>query len=164
MLARMRSSPSSGAPVIAADRSPESFAELADRVRVLLAEDDVEMRRMIVAKLEGAGLEVIELPDGGELLAYLVTCAGFMNLFRAPDVVVSDMRMPGSSGLEVLSAIRKNGWSLPFILITAFGSDEVLEEARALGVAAVLDKPFNLDALVAAIRVAALSKLPPHRC
>jgi DNA-binding response OmpR family regulator len=69
-----------------------------------------------------------------------------------PSVIVTDLRMPGVSGLSVLRTIREYGWRVPVVLITAFGSEETLNEAARLDAAIVLHKPFELDDLRMAIR------------
>ena len=64
------------------------------------------------------------------------------------DVIVSDIRMPGVSGLSVLAGLREIEGIPPIILITAFGDEETHAEADRLGAAAVLDKPFEMATLL----------------
>jgi CheY-like chemotaxis protein len=125
--------------------------------RILIAEDDREMRHLLASVLSRDGCQVVEAQDGRELLSHIGSL-----LLRSPDaialdLIVSDVRMPGRSGLEVLAGLRRADWATPFILITAFGSDEIHREARRLGVAAVFDKPFELDEL----RASVLRLVPP---
>ncbi len=109
------------------------------------------MRRFLAATLRKDGYEVIEARTGAELIDLVA------DLLRRPtgrpafDLIVSDQRMPGLTGLEVLEGVQGNNWSPPFIMITAFGSDEFEEEARRAGAAAVFDKPFDIDDLRMAI-------------
>ena len=118
------------------------------RPRVAIAEDNDEMRHLIAATLRGDGYDVVEAGDGTELIACLESLAGAQGPARtAVELIVSDLRMPGLSGLDVLGAIRDGEWRTPFILITAFGDEETHREAHDLGAAAVLDKPFDLDRL-----------------
>ncbi len=118
------------------------------RPRVAVAEDNVEMRRLIAATLRGDGYEVVEAGDGTELIARLEALGGAQGPARtAVELIVSDLRMPGLSGMDVLGAIRDGNWRTPFILITAFGDEETHREAEDLGAAAVLDKPFDLERL-----------------
>ena len=63
------------------------------------------------------------------------------------DVIVSDERMPGVLGSEVLAGLREAQWPTPFILITGFGDEKTHQEAFRLGASAVFDKPFDLDDL-----------------
>ena len=119
--------------------------------RILVAEDDREMRRLLVWNLRKAGFEVIECSDGWELLNHL----GNPVLSGEPDnfdLVVSDIRMPGVTGLEVLEGIHETEWFAPMILITAFGSEEVHRQADKYGAADIFDKPFEIDDLIRRIR------------
>jgi CheY-like chemotaxis protein len=119
-------------------------------LRILLAEDDREMRRLITTSLSDEGFEVIEASDGKRLLDLIAS--QLLTPERDPvDLVISDLRMPGPTGLEVLAGLRNDDWATPFILITAFGDEETHEEARRLGAVAVFDKPFDLDDLKTAI-------------
>jgi DNA-binding response OmpR family regulator len=115
--------------------------------RVLLAEDDAELRRFLATTLRRDGYEVIEAKNGDELLS-LIGSQILSPLDRpAIDLVVSDIRMPGQSGLRVLASLRRADWGTPVVLITAFGDRETHEEARRLGAVAVFDKPFDIDDL-----------------
>lgn len=125
--------------------------------RVLLAEDDREMRALLASALRRDGYEVIEAHSGFNLLEEMGVL--LQHGEAAPvDLIISDQRMPGFLGLEILSGLRQAGWSLPFILITGFGDRETHEEARRLGATAVFDKPFDLDEL----RAAVLGVFQPH--
>jgi CheY-like chemotaxis protein len=119
---------------------------------VLLADDDPEMRRMLARALRKWGYSVLEAHDGAHLAALLDTLVlrerdGPLQI----DVVVSDVRMPGASGLQSLAHVRRAGGAVPMILMTAFGDPELHLEARQLGAAAVFDKPFDVDDLCTAI-------------
>ena len=116
-------------------------------IRVLLAEDDPEMRWALAWYLRHDGYEVVEVKDGTELEAVIRAATDGTYGEEPVDLVVSDVRMPGKSSLEVLRGLRRVDWVVPIVLITAFGSAEVHAEARRLGVRAVLNKPFNLDRL-----------------
>jgi CheY-like chemotaxis protein len=129
--------------------------------RILLAEDDTEMRKLLAWGLERDGYEVVEAENGLELLEYLepslftARTSGKISEF---DLVISDIRMPGLSGLEVLAGVRKRDKATPMILITAFGDPMTHKEAKELGASAVIDKPFDIDALREIIR----SIIPPR--
>jgi CheY-like chemotaxis protein len=119
-------------------------------VRVLVAEDQREMRVLMCEVLRREGYEVVEAASGTELIDRLVQGLLADGDARGPDLIVTDVRMPGCSGLEVLARLRRNDWSTPVILITAFGDLATHAEAQRLGAACVLDKPFELDELVLA--------------
>jgi CheY-like chemotaxis protein len=123
--------------------------------KIFLAEDDEDMRCLLSTALRNDGYDVIEARDGAELLALL---AGVDTApIRRPDVIVSDVLMPGYSGIGVLAALRSSQWDVPVVLITAHRDAGIEEDAKRLGVAAFVRKPFDVDELRAAILVAALS-------
>ncbi|EAU65127.1 response regulator [Stigmatella aurantiaca] len=132
-------------------RAQETPATLpqADAPRLLLAEDDSEMRCMLSRALRRSGFHVTELRDGRETVSLLSHCAT-QTPEQMPHLLISDVRMPGCTGLEVLAHLRRSHSCLPVILITSFGDEETHEEARRLGAAQVIDKPFDLDELCAA--------------
>jgi CheY-like chemotaxis protein len=68
------------------------------------------------------------------------------------DLIVSDIRMPGVTALEVVEGVQQYGGLPPIILITAFGDKDTHMRAYELGVAAVFDKPFEFDGLLAKAR------------
>jgi len=119
---------------------------------ILLAEDDCEVRRLLVRALGQDGYLITEASSGSELLDAVWTRAARKRSF---DLIISDVRMPGFTGLEVLEILRDRHDPLyefeplqttPIILITAFGDDAVHAAARRLG-AVVFDKPFDVDQL-----------------
>jgi DNA-binding response OmpR family regulator len=122
----------------------------APRYRVLLAEDDAAMRTMVADALRRDGHLVRELRSGGELLSELASELLHERSLEMADLIVSDVRMPGVTGLEVLAGLRHAHWATPFILITAFGDAATHAEAHRLG-AAVFDKPFDLADLRTAV-------------
>lgn len=113
-------------------------------IRILLAEDDEAMRNFVANALGKDGYRVFEVADGAELRASLERIATNQPDAEEIDIVVSDIHMPGKTALEVLSEFRQVAAEIPIVLFTAFGSAETHERARALGAAAVLDKPFDL--------------------
>lgn len=113
---------------------------------MLIAEDDSELMQLLASTLAKDGYEVEEVTNGYDLLGRVsrITPPG-----QILDLVISDIRMPYMTGLEVLSMLRRlggHGWKTPVILITAFGDAETHAEAERLG-AELFDKPFDLDLL-----------------
>ena len=125
------------------------IAMLTRPPRVFLAEDDDEMRSFVYRTLVADGYDVVEAADGPQMLARM-SAVFFVGTAR-PDVIVTDVRMPGCSGLEVLAVVRQAGLKIPVILITAFGDEALHTRARQLGATRVLDKPFDADLLQEAI-------------
>ena len=115
---------------------------------LLLAEDDADLRALVADAFRRRGYQVTECTDGPDLVSKLGTYV----LFGPParfDLVVSDIRMPGASALEVLEAMRECEGMPPVILVTAFPSEDTQAAARKLGVAAVFVKPFEIEGLMA---------------
>jgi DNA-binding response OmpR family regulator len=127
------------------------------RTLVLLAEDDDQLREILASALRCDGYEVIEVSSGNELLRFFSATILRPERYPSPDVVVSDVRMPGPSGLDVLRGLRQFEWHNPVILITAFGDETTHREAAGLGASAVLDKPFDIDDL----RSLLIATVPP---
>ena len=117
------------------------------RGRVLVAEDDPALRYLLVASLRADAHEVVEVSNGVDLLDALG--GSLMPDWGAPpfDLVLSDVRMPGWSGLDALASLGHDFTLPPFALITAFADDELRSRALAAGAVAVLDKPIDLDDL-----------------
>lgn len=114
--------------------------------RILFAEDDREMRGLVSDDLRRAGYAVVECADGGALLRRLLSDA--RKDAAGIDLVVADVRMPELTGLEVLECLRDADPFTPFIIVTAFGDAPTRREAARLGAVAVLDKPFEIRALL----------------
>lgn len=118
------------------------------RPLALLADDDREMRALLSDTLREEGWEVLEAVDGFEL-------ATRVRALVALDLIISDMRMPGLTGLEAIEELRKGACRVPVILLSGFADASLEEEAARLGIAAVLPKPFPLRTLLEAVRRAA---------
>ena len=121
---------------------------------VLLVEDDTQMRRMLAAALRRDGHFVIEATNGDEALEWLAPGVLEGELERVPDLVVSDIRLPYFSGLEILEGLHVASRRIPVILITGFPDQETHDRAAALGAECVLEKPFDLAQLRAAVHLA----------
>jgi len=114
---------------------------------ILLAEDDIEMRRLLAECLREAGYEVLNAENGRRVLEILGAAQRALPPRRI-DLVISDVRMPGLDGLRLLPILRNHDPDLPVILITAFGRAEVHAEGKLGGALAVIDKPFSSDQLL----------------
>jgi CheY-like chemotaxis protein len=109
--------------------------------RILIADDDREMRRVLRDMLRSIGAEISEASSGQDLLGCLTNGERF-------DLVITDLRMPALSGLQVIRMARTAGNEIPFILITAFGDEEVRTALSQVPNAFMLDKPFAPPALL----------------
>jgi two-component system response regulator HydG len=115
--------------------------------RILVAEDDDAMRDLLVGWLHEAGYDVTCCNCGLDLQAQLERSVLSAEIFEF-DVVLSDIRMPLGSALDVLDQFLGCDGLPPTILITAFADPRVYALATELGVAAVLEKPFDKDRLI----------------
>ena len=108
---------------------------------VLIVDDDPTHRRLFGDTLGESGFRTREAADGHEALSLLETLK--------VDLVVSDVRMPGPDGLEVLRRVRECCPDLPFLLVTAYPNVRQAVEALKLGAVDYLGKPVDLDELSA---------------
>jgi CheY-like chemotaxis protein len=125
--------------------------------RVLVAEDDVQMRGIVADALRDDGYDVVELADGGRLLVDIAARMKAEDAAESVDLIVSDIRMPICTGLQILEVLRRSHWRTPVILMTAFGDDATRRLAESF-MAVLLDKPFDLEDLRSAV-----AHLLPHR-
>jgi two-component system, response regulator, stage 0 sporulation protein F len=109
---------------------------------VLVVDDDPDMRALLASRLDRAGCIAHEAASGIEARDLLASHGPVDRV----DLLLIDLRMPGSSGIQVLRALRAAHKLPPAILMTAFAEPEVHAEALALGIH-ILDKPFAFDAL-----------------
>lgn len=120
---------------------------------ILLAEDDHEMRKLLSWALTRRGYKVAECADGTGLMRKL-GLLGPVDRVQPHDLIISDIRMPGVTGLQVLESIREFSDFPPMILITAFPNTDSRKQAMRLGAVAMLAKPFDIEELLSAIREA----------
>jgi FixJ family two-component response regulator len=111
---------------------------------VLIVEDDASMRRAMERLLGTTGFVVL-----GYVSAEAVLAAGLPDNIAC---VISDLKLPGISGLELLAELRARGFEAPLILITAYDVPGRCAEALRRGAAAYLVKPFHGLALLDALR------------
>jgi len=107
--------------------------------RILIIEDDAEMRSLLKDFFEEDGFEIDSVSNGSE---------AFRRIAREPfDLIITDIRMPGLTGLDILPGIKKLQPEVSIIVITAFGSEEVRRKAFDRGATAYLEKPILFNKL-----------------
>ncbi len=121
-----------------------------DRRHILIAEDDDEFRNLLVQSFRKHGYEVTACRHGVDLVGQL-RCLSEPARPDDFDLIVSDIRMPGVTGLSVLEGLHEFKHAPPVILITAFGNEETHAAAQRLGAAAVVDKPFEMENLLSEV-------------
>ena len=123
--------------------------------KVLVIEDKPEMIQILTDYVLGPqGYVVLTALNGEEGLR--------MALSEEPDLVILDLRLPKMSGLQVLQNLGEQQCQVPVIVITAYGSEEVLGRALQLGVDDYVVKPFELDEMINAIE-GVLSKIKAEK-
>jgi two-component system response regulator HydG len=138
--------PDRGAPPDAEPSTP-SAPEARTKLRVLFAEDDDDLRRSLGDALQSNGYEVVSVRDGHAVLEHLGASLVLERRDAPMDILVTDLRMPGVTGLQLLEGLRARGWTLPIVVMSAFGDDEVRQRALASGATAFLNKPVDVDEL-----------------
>jgi PAS domain S-box-containing protein len=125
--------------------------------KVLVVEDKPEMIQILTDYVLG--------PQGYNTLTALNGEEGLrVALSEEPDLVILDLRMPKMSGLQVLQTLREQQFSAPVIVITAYGSEEVVVRALRLGADDYVAKPFELDEMINVVeRVLSKSKQEKER-
>ncbi|SFL24601.1 two-component system, NtrC family, response regulator HydG [Desulfomicrobium norvegicum] len=111
---------------------------------ILVVDDEVRYRELYARVLRDAGLEVLEAENAADALDLLS--------HEPLDMIVSDVRMPGESGLDLLRRVRTEKPELPFLLVTAYADVREAVDALKLGAVDYLAKPVDLDELLAAVR------------
>lgn len=110
---------------------------------VLIAEDDGALRGMLADVFVKAGYRVTEVASGHGMFEVIAT--------HSFSLIISDVLMPGFTGLEVVEAMRADPDPTPVILMSAYAGPDLHARARRLG-AVAFDKPFDIDDLLAVAR------------
>lgn len=135
-------------PAVSAGRYP---SKMKPNETVLLLEDGEALRRMLATALGRAGLGVLEA-------ATLAEAALALQRGAVPDVLVCDVQLPDGSGLAFAGRLRSAGDETPLVIMTGEPTAEIREEARRLGAAACLAKPFPPGVLVDAVKDAVAAR------
>jgi CheY-like chemotaxis protein len=120
-------------------------------IRIIVAEDDQDMRWLVSETLRRDGYDVTAVADGGRLLVLLAKCR--REEIALPDLIVSDVRMPVMTGLAMLKGVRDTQWTVPVVLMTAFPDADTRWRAESFA-ATLLAKPFPMAELRQAVAVA----------
>src|SRR5437899_3206657 len=114
--------------------------------RILIVDDDASQRSLLNSFLSGQGFETVLAPSGEQALELLKS--------EEVNMMISDVRMPGISGLETLRRARKERATLPILLVTAYSDIREAVGAMRDGAVNYLSKPIDLDELLASVRSA----------
>ena len=120
-------------------KSKGALRVMESKGRILVVDDEVNARNALLELLRDEGYAVETAADGFKAL-------GKMEEF-APDLVVTDLKMPGMDGIQLLGKIRESDADLPVIVMTAFGEVETAVGAMRAGARDYLSKPVNVGEL-----------------
>jgi two-component system, chemotaxis family, chemotaxis protein CheY len=107
-------------------------------MRILIVDDSKAMRMIVVRTLRAAGYDAHEFVEAGNGIEALEVVA-----VEPPDVVLCDWNMPHMSGLELLTALRSAGWTVPFGFVTSDASPSMRVAATQAGALFLIAKPFT---------------------
>ena len=136
---------------------PTRLERLISRARarqILLVEDDDEMRSLLATALRRDGYLVVECANGDDALDWLGPGVLEGDLEQLPAAIISDIRLPYFTGLDILAGVSSGLERIPVILITAFPDEDTTALASQLGARCVLSKPFPIADLRRALRSA----------
>lgn len=119
-------------------------------MKVLIAEDDELMLRTLEMRLKKDGHEIIVARDGRDALLRIED--------SNPDLVISDIMMPYSSGMEIVAALRARENYVPIIILSGMGQEDVVLEAFQLGADDFITKPFSPNELSIRVRRFSLAR------
>jgi len=103
--------------------------------KILVIDDDSSLRRVLEYNLQQEGYQVFAAADGESGLQLFAE--------KAPAVVITDLKMPGMGGFQLLTAVKERSPATVVIVLTAFGAIDTAVEAMKLGAFDYLTKPFN---------------------
>jgi DNA-binding NtrC family response regulator len=123
----------------------------SEGIKLLLVDDEVDFLKSLSERLSNRGFDVVTATDGEQALE-----AAKKGSF---DIAIVDLKMPGMDGTEVLKLLKEKHKWLEVIMLTAYGTIDSAIEAAKLGAHGYLEKPYDFDKLVAAIKDAYTARL-----
>jgi len=128
------------------DKIEVGILALERKIKILVVDDEKLIRWSLGKALQTAGYDVDAATNGVEALQ-------MMEKFRY-DIVVTDLRMPGLTGIELLKKIKEDGSAPPVIFISAYLSKEAIDDATHYGVFRCVHKPFHIENILHVVREA----------
>jgi len=113
-------------------------------VKILVVDDDPGTRNALKAGLTSFGYQVLAAADAPEALKIIESS---INSVEPVEIMVTDLKMPGMNGLELIRSAKKMRSGLAAILMTAYGDDHIREKVTNLGRCKYIDKPFGPERL-----------------
>jgi two-component system, OmpR family, KDP operon response regulator KdpE len=125
----------------------------ATPVRVLVVDDEPPIRKLLRMGLTAQGYQILEAPNGKTALDLLG---------EAPDLIILDLGLPDTQGLDLLRTIRTRNESVPVVVLSSRGDEAGKVQALDLGADDYITKPFGMDELLARLRAALRHQLQTH--
>jgi len=129
----------------------ETPAHLNGRGRILLVEDNSTTQRLVRLILSQSGFDLDACSNGEEALTTVDD--------RSYDLILMDCEMPGMNGFDTTSALRRSGFTLPIVALTAHVGSDIFDRCRQAGMDDILHKPFRQNDLLSLVG----KWIPPHR-
>ena len=107
--------------------------------KILIIDDDSSLRRVLEYNLQQEGYDVVTAADGESGLRLFTE--------KSPALVITDLKMPGMGGFQLLAAVKELSPATVVVVLTAFGAIDTAVEAMKLGAFDYLTKPFNREEL-----------------
>ncbi len=112
--------------------------------KILIVDDDQDVRYIIKLALEKEGLHIIEAENGIEAIKVLKEGDNFMNV----PLIITDIRMPEMNGIEYIDYLKRQAPGIQIIVITGYPDPEIAARLKQIGVRGYLVKPFDLPKLI----------------
>ncbi len=128
------------------NRRGQGESQLRASQVIWVVDDDPSVRSGLSTLLRSFDYDVVTFESAAEVMAHIGE--------TQPDCIVSDVQMPGMSGIELSLRLIENGWRIPTIFITAYPTPELHRQAFANGACALLIKPLGASDLAGAIEAA----------
>ena len=117
-----------------------------DRKHILLVDDDLNLLHSLEFILEAADFRVTTETNGQKALEKVISTGN--DKANSIDLLITDMQMPGLTGLQLIDELRRMNFSIPVLVITAYGDSKMREELTRRGCPYRLDKPFCEEKLI----------------
>ena len=132
-------------PTVQPDALPVTLLENMAKEHTLVVDDEPNMRNSLAFILETANYQVTTAAEGGEALEKILAAR---ENGRPVDLLITDIRLPGLTGLQLIDELNYLKIKIPVLVITAYGNRSLLLELMRIGCADYLDKPFDYKELV----------------
>ncbi|WP_031385824.1 response regulator [Desulfonatronum thiodismutans] len=118
---------------------------------ILIVDDEPRVRFTLALILKHHGLQVLEADNGVEALRVMEEA---LEQAQRVDLVVTDIKMPGMDGLELIKILKQSEEPVKILVMTGYGDRETISRLQEIGVCGVIHKPFDGEQLISAIRPA----------